>query len=129
MLLPRPGLMAVRRVSILPRILPRIQPVRFYVANTPRPVRPVRAKPPQPNEEQQKKDEKNAQNKRRINLLILLGTLAAATTLARKYFGSERRKYTDNKNVTWRAVMFETSIPLDQSSTTFCGFSNTVESP
>lgn len=93
----RSGMIAARRTGLGLTAVTRITPARFYAAQPPiRPVRPVRAKPatvPNPNaSEDQAKDEKKRTSMRRINILILLGTLAAATTLFRKATGTERRK-------------------------------------
>lgn len=94
--LQRTAMMAARRTG-LGLTAARITPARFYATQPPaRPVRPVRAKPatvPNPKaSEDQAKDEKKRTSMRRINILILLGTLAAATTLFRKATGTERRK-------------------------------------
>ena len=99
LLLRRQGLIATATIRRGPSLISRVQPLRFYATPTPpRPVRPVRSKPnPEPKENDNAKsgpkDEKKASGLRRTNILIILGTLAAVTTLVRKYFGSERRKF------------------------------------
>lgn len=90
------------RLSVAPSsiCLKNFKMAKLYSTTPPPPpertVRPIRSKPVVDIKEQQKKEQEEkskASGSRKIKILLVLGSLAAATTVLRKYLQPDSRKF------------------------------------